>query len=280
MYSMFDESGVYDNGSYLCLDVSNIDTAINYVKTNKIKDICINNFTEDKKKVDLTFLKDLAFLKKIYINSSLLEITGIEVLYDLEKLEDLVWFCEEALNIKKFNNLKSLAVLYPENMNFQSSTITKLEVSHLESIKYILGIVNLEVLTLRSYEGESIYHIDEFEYLNSLTMRVAKKLVNIESLNRCLKLQFLEFEKIRKDLELEPLSKCSNLAELYIYNKIKNCDFINNMKSINLLLCEEILSGELSPLFNNNKLRNVKLLGYKKYYNHSKKEFENRFDSW
>lgn len=280
MYSMFNENGIYDNGSYLCLDICNINKAVEYVKRNKVESIFIGNFTEKKYEVDLKFVKKLPFIRKLYISSNLLNIYDIEALYSLEKLEDLVWFCEESINIEKFINLKSLAITYLENIKFYSSTVTKLEVSYLESIENILGIENLELLTLRFYQGKNIEHLNKFKSLNSLTIKVAKKLFNIDSLKKCSKIKTLELEKIKKDLELEPLSRCDNLERLYIYNKIENCNFIKSMKSINLFLCQEILSGDLDPMFKNNNLKNAKLIGYKKYYSYSKKEFESRFDSW
>ena len=277
---MFNENGIYDNGSYLCLDICNINKAVEYVKRNKVESIFIGNFTEKKYEVDLKFVKKLPFIRKLYISSNLLNIYDIEALYSLEKLEDLVWFCEESINIEKFINLKSLAITYLENIKFYSSTVTKLEVSYLESIENILGIENLELLTLRFYQGKNIEHLNKFKSLNSLTIKVAKKLFNIDSLKKCSKIKTLELEKIKKDLELEPLSRCDNLERLYIYNKIENCNFIKSMKSINLFLCQEILSGDLDPMFKNNNLKNAKLIGYKKYYSYSKKEFESRFDSW
>lgn len=213
-----------------------------------------------------------------WMHSQLHKNTDISPLYALENLQIMQWWSKTPLAVKAFANLQTLSVIYPEIIDFQSDKLLELSVSDAKDLQFLSTLPNLKTLTLRDYKGETLSGINQVQNLENLTIIGARKLIHLDEIQACKSLKTLTLENTNKNLDITALAD-SSIRELYLHIAVENCDFVPKMKHLESLLCKDIVSNDLSPLFVSKTLKNVQLYKHKKAYSHSKEAFEERF-SW
>ena len=279
MNTLFDKNGIWKLDDYIMLDIENIDFAIEYTlsKFPRVNKIGIASNTTDIYEINLDFLKKLPHITHFKLSCFLAESVDIQPIYNLKELQWLQWWRDNKVDISKFPKLDTLICHYSNNIKFDSKNLNSLYLSYSNQLSYLNKIPNLTRLELRNYSGKDLSGINHLSNLKNLTIRSAKKLIDIKDILECKNLYEIEFDGVNKQVDLSILSKCNNLRELYLHMSIPNCLFLKEMRNIESFVCKEIEDNDLSPIFECKTLSYVYLYKYKKTYNYNKKEFEKRF---
>lgn len=261
------------------LDVENIDRAIEYVlsKFPQVDKIGIASNTNGVYEINLDFLKQFPNITHFKLSCFLAKSTDIQPIYYLKELQWLQWWSDNKVDISKFPKLNTLVCHYSDNIIFNNNNLSFLYLSYANKLSFLDKIPNLTRLVLRNYSGIDLSGINHLSNLDELTIRLARKLIEIKDILECKNLCEIEFEGINKQVDLSILSKCENLKGLYLHMSIPNCLFLKEMKNIESFVCKEIEDNDLSPIFESTTLSYVYLYKYKRTYNYNKKDFEKRF---
>lgn len=277
--SLFDENGIWKLEDYMMLDAENMDSAIKYLSSNfpKQDKIGIASDVDGVYEINLDFLKKLPNITHFRLSCRLAKSVDIQPIYNLQQLEWLQWWSDNEIDISRFPKLKTLACFYSDNIKFSHNNLDYLHIVDAPQLAFLDKTPNLKKLELRSYLGEDLSRINHLNNLEDLIIKPAKKLINIEDITKCENLRSLELEGVNKQIDLSVLSKCENIKGLYLHMNIENCLFLKEMKKIESFVCKDILDNDLSPIFESTSLSYVYLYKYKRTYNYSKKEFNERF---
>jgi hypothetical protein len=276
---LFDQNGIWKLDDYIMLDVENIDRAIEYVlsKFPQVDKIGIASNTNGVYEINLDFLKQFPNITHFKLFCFLAKSTDIQPIYYLKELQWLQWWSDNKVDISKFPKLNTLVCHYSDNIIFNNNNLSFLYLSYANKLSFLDKIPNLTRLELRNYSGIDLSGINHLSNLDELTIRLARKLIDIKDILECKNLCEIEFEGINKQVYLSILSKCENLKGLYLHMSIPNCLFLKEMKNIESFVCKEIEDNNLSPIFESTTLSYVYLYKYKRTYNYNKKDFEKRF---
>lgn len=279
MNILFDQNGIWKLDDYIMLDVENIDRAIEYVlsKFPQVDKIGIASNTNGVYEINLDFLKQFPNITHFKLSCFLAKSTDIQPIYYLKELQWLQWWSDNKVDISKFPKLNTLVCHYSDNIIFNNNNLSFLYLSYANKLSFLDKIPNLTRLVLRNYSGIDLSGINHLSNLDELTIRLARKLIEIKDILECKNLCEIEFEGINKQVDLSILSKCENLKGLYLHMSIPNCLFLKEMKNIESFVCKEIEDNDLSPIFESTTLSYVYLYKYKRTYNYNKKDFEKRF---
>lgn len=279
MNTLFDKNGIWKLDDYIMLDVENIDRAIEYVlsKFPQVDKIGIASNTNGVHEINLDFLKQFPNITHFKLSCFLAKSADIQPIYYLKELQWLQWWSDNKVDISKFPKLNTLVCNYSDNIIFNNNNLSFLYLSYANKLSFLDKIPNLTRLVLRNYSGIDLSGINHLSNLDELTIRLARKLIEIKDILECKNLYEIEFEGINKQVDLSILSKCENLKGLYLHMSIPNCLFLKEMKNIESFVCKEIEDNDLSPIFESTTLSYVYLYKYKRTYNYNKKDFEKRF---
>ena len=279
MNTLFDKNGIWKLDDYIMLDVENIDRAIEYVlsKFPQVDKIGIASNTNGVYEINLDFLKQFPNITHFKLSCFLAKSADIQPIYYLKELQWLQWWSDNKVDISKFPKLNTLVCHYSDNIIFNNNNLSFLYLSYANKLSFLDKIPNLTRLVLRNYSGIDLSGINHLSNLDELTIRLARKLIEIKDILECKNLCEIEFEGINKQVDLSILSKCKNLKGLYLHMSIPNCLFLKEMKNIESFVCKEIEDNDLSPIFESTTLSYVYLYKYKRTYNYNKKDFEKRF---
>lgn len=279
MNTLFDKNGIWKLDDYIMLDVENIDRAIEYVlsKFPQVDKIGIASNTNGVYEINLDFLKQFPNITHFKLSCFLAKSADIQPIYYLKELQWLQWWSDNKVDISKFPKLNTLVCHYSDNIIFNNNNLSFLYLSYANKLSFLDKIPNLTRLVLRNYSGIDLSGINHLSNLDELTIRLARKLIDIKDILECKNLCEIEFEGINKQVDLSILSKCENLKGLYLHMSIPNCLFLKEIKNIESFVCKEIEDNDLSPIFESTTLSYVYLYKYKRTYNYNKKDFEKRF---
>ena len=279
MNTLFDKNGIWELDDYIMLDIENIDSAIEYTlsKFPRVNKIGIASNRTNVYQINLDFLEKLPHITHFKLSCSLAESVNIQPIYYLKELQFLQWWSDNKVDISKFPKLNTLVCHYSDNIIFNNNNLSFLYLSYANKLSFLDKIPNLTRLVLRNYSGIDLSGINHLSNLDELTIRLARKLIDIKDILECKNLSEIEFEGINKQVDLSILSKCENLKGLYLHMSIPNCLFLKEMKNIESFVCKEIEDNDLSPIFESTTLSYVYLYKYKRTYNYNKKDFEKRF---
>ncbi len=279
MNTLFDKNGIWKLDDYIMLDVENIDRAIEYVlsKFPQVDKIGIASNTNGVYEINLDFLKQFPNITHFKLSCFLAKSADIQPIYYLKELQWLQWWSDNKVDISKFPKLNTLVCHYSDNIIFNNNNLSFLYLSYANKLSFLDKIPNLTRLVLRNYSGIDLSGINHLSNLDELTIRLARKLIDIKDILECKNLCEIEFEGINKQVDLSILSKCENLKGLYLHMSIPNCLFLKEIKNIESFVCKEIEDNDLSPIFESTTLSYVYLYKYKRTYNYNKKDFKKRF---
>lgn len=257
----------------LIIESGKLSKYLNYIKSKDFIDYKGIIISKDAgyKENNLNFLKEIPFIKSIWITDDISDISGI---YNLEKLESLA-FAEnkQLIDLSKFIYLKEFSCDWNKN------------IKNLETCK------NLQKLIIGKFnpEKKSIIELPPLEQLIELTI-IQSTINDLNGLNRYKKLKKLELSFLPKleylegldihSLEYLELSSCKKIKNHLYVQRLKNLktlkmnrcgvaqsiNFIKKMPKLNTATFVEtnIADGDMTPLFN------LKYVGFTdmKHYSH------------
>lgn len=255
---------------------------VTYAKDKGIKSITLRQEAEEVAKIDLSALTLYPDIEVFNFSLHIDKKSNIEGIYALNHLKRLSYAGYDNLPLNH-TRLTSIVYLYTHfsknhlegNAMFQH--LKNLETLHLWHLNHLNCLFLAEINTLKEVEltHGSLPILEGLQYLPNLkTLKInyLPKLKDISAVNQCHKINALTILR-SKNINLESL-KGSKIKDLFI-DKVDNLEFLKGFDSLeNLYIYDDVKSGDLSPIFQSNSLKQFELHNYKKKYNYTKEQIE------
>lgn len=273
----FNQKGLYLIDNTIYLQNPNIECLLDFFKKYSCEKLFI---THEANLKNLEFLYELPFLKALSI-PEMKENIDLSPIYDLKNLQTLDWFdINNRLEVNRISQLEELSFTYSKNIILEGNKIVKeVYIRELPDFSKIPCMQSVEKLKVLGYKNISLEFINcSFPNLIDFTLVSAKKLESLKCLE-FLELNTLELEKINKSCDLSILEKCKIIEALYLRIKIENCAFITNMPNLKIFFCNEVIDGNLEPIFKSN-LEKVYISKIPKTAHYTKQDIQTKFGKW
>jgi hypothetical protein len=204
----------------------------------------------------------------------------IDPIYSLKNLQLLDWGdTKNTIQVSRFKNLKTLLCEGTENIILdKANSISYLYFRRLKNLNLLPFLTGVKKLELRNFGGNNLNGIENLINIRELIIKTAKNLDDISEIVKCINIDSIEIENIKNTLDYSCLKKCKSITQLYLRVNIKSCGFISKMPILETFLCTgEIDDANLNPLFESNSLRSVYIKPFRKKYNKSQSDIEDRF---
>lgn len=277
MLDPINQSEFYEIDDRIYFIGSDVSALISYLKKSNCKKLFIRF---DVKINNLDFLYELDFLESLSIQELHKDIS-IEPIYSLKNLIALEWYdVKHKLEVNRFYCLEELSFAYSENIILEENKkLKKVYIGKIDNFSKIPLMPSVKELKILGYKGTDLEFINKcFPNLIGFTLVFAKKLKSLEFLES-LNLKLLELERINKNCDLSNLRNCQNMEQLYLRDRIENCNFIKDMTNLKIFFCKEIMDGNLEPIFNSS-LEDVYIVKIPKNSTHTKIDIKEKFGEW
>ena len=233
--------------------------------------------------IDLAFLADIPNLEGLSINSDRIEqIINFEVLYELKFLKELQFSWTNDWSKKVQNETLDLSKL--KSLTYFESDYNKhiINIHHCSQLEF-LGLWNykatdlddlstlphLEMLRLPLSGMKTLDFNGAFSQLKVFWLTHDKTITSIDAMGKCPVLERIYIEKCTKLKDINLASDSLLILEL---DKVSNLKFLNQLPNLKELKFNNLLDGDMSPLFQR-KWENVHFYPDKRpHYSHSIKE--------
>lgn len=199
---------IFDDGS-----LPSWDKCLNLLKENELYSFMVYSNYEKKLQIDLSFLKEFSFLKRLEWLCALKMKSNIEGMYYLSDLQYLRW--------------------YPENntiLDLSSFPLLKVVLAEFHNIKNITSLLNLDNLCLHKLNEKDCRAISPLKNITKLKL-TSSKIVSLEGLEEC------------KHLEKLKIHYCPEISDTY--SVINQCP---NIHYIEFISCKKITKEEVIRL--------------------------------
>lgn len=259
----------------LNFDNIEINNKIDYIKSNNLKNISLDNSL-----TDFSFIKEINFIEEVYLNANL----NVEDLYHLKDLKRLIVNIEKGepnIQYSKFRSLEYLSIdwysKFPDlsnNHKLKALVIWKFKPKSksLSELRLPENLENLEITeaNINNIEGINLTNLKKFEmnYCNAL-----KSLEGIKNIGSSLEVLILE--NCKKLAQYDDIEHCKLLEKIIL----TNCGDIPSLKWLSMLKKikhfsfwnTKLTDGDTSPCFGIDYVAFMNA----KHYNHKETEFKN-----
>ncbi|QIW16771.1 hypothetical protein A4G20_10755 [Pasteurellaceae bacterium RH1A] len=277
MLNSLDENEFYQIDDQIYFLGSDVNYLTSYLKQNNLKKLFIRF---DAKINNLEFLYEMGFLESLSVPELSKDI-NIEPIYSLKNLTSLDFNnLDSQIEIKQFRNLENIAFNGNSNVLLEGChSVKNIFIRDLEDFLKIPTINSVKKLKILGYKSIDLKNIENaFPNINDFTLIFAKKLESVFYLKN-LKLKTLELEKINDKCKFDDLINCKTIESLYLRTKVGNCNFIEAMPDLKILFCNEVTSGDLTPIFFS-ELEKAYIKKISKKSTHSKADLKEKFGEW
>ncbi|KQB37439.1 hypothetical protein [Flavobacterium aquidurense] len=270
-----------DNGKYVVIYSNNFSEGIDFVFQNKISQIQLKGTVgKIEQKIDFSLIEKVSNQIKILTISNLndTQIENLESIYNLIFLEIL--FVPEKLNFKldilKFENLIQFGgVFSPKILNLNKhEKLQSLVISSGYPTENLDFLCNLKyVQKLHLYKANKLENLKGIEKLSSLfeiSIGYNSKITSVLEINDS-KVEKLIIEKCKNLLDFSFLKENKHIKELFIDN-IKSIEFITAMPNLEIINFWDCKDGNMRPLLEAKKLKQINFYPNKKHYSHTIEE--------
>jgi hypothetical protein len=277
----FDKNGNW--GEFLMVESDRLEETIEFIKSQKIKNIAFNKYWGYKLK-NIRFIEELRdIIEGIIIVTDDIDIEGINSLWKLKLILISDKF-KYPVDYSVFKNLERCNVYWNDNYmslstckNLSDLVISKFKLTD-KNKKLFLNMSNLRKLTLIQGKVENLEFLKTLENLEELEISYMSSLKDIEGLAAC-----------KKTLKKLILDHCKNISNYVVMEKLKELVFLNitdsqeieNLEFIPKLnhlehfafVGTSVVNGDLRPCIG------IKYVGFdnKKHYSHKFEELNPTF---
>mgnify|MGYP003521774595 FL=1 len=259
------------------IDADNMAPGIEFLKRHAFDKIGI--YCEDKRPrtIDFSFLE--YFPETTYLRSmpKLSNRSTIEAIYKLKGLRHLEWTDTNLpLHVSRFKQLDVLACEGDAKIpREEARQVSLLVLWRARDLQLLSSLNSVRKLELRNFLGDDLSGIEQAPFLESLMLKVAKKLNQIDDIFKCERLKIFEADSVSKTLNYDPLIHCDKLSEIYLRSGARSCKFLSDARSVLVFWCCGVIEdGDLDPIFLSRTLKHVYINPFKKFYNRNKGEIE------
>jgi hypothetical protein len=224
---------------------------------------------------DLNLFEKLTSLKHLSLGNNI----------NLEK-------CDSLDGLYLLNNIESIAV-DKQNVIIDFSKFPKLKEIGLEHNKKFINIEklkHLEILVVSKYEEKDLTKISEIQSLKTLHLYQSKTndikgieklknleefnfsrnniLTNISLINSLPKLSKLHIEKCKNLSDFSFLKGNTTIQDLFV-SELDSIQFVKTMPNLEKINFWDCKDGDMTPLLEAPKLRNINFYPNKKHYSHT-----------
>lgn len=265
-----DENGF---GKSIILNASWDDRYFSYAKLNSIESLRLS-FSNGWKDSDISFLKNLIFLKNLEVYSW--KVTDLKPVQEMTWLEGLSFQVDlkKAFNLMHLPELKVLkAVLNPKVKGLQ----TCVNLRHANLVNYPFSSLNelskmvlMERLQLKSKKLASLDGVENMRNIRIIDLSDCGSLNDISLLSGCGSLEILEIHKCKHIESFPEMIQGSRLKRLILEDcgDIESVVFLQNcteLESVFLIGNTKVKDGNLSILKRLPRLEDFRATYYKHY---------------
>ncbi|WKL47795.1 hypothetical protein Q1W71_22960 [Flavobacterium pectinovorum] len=270
-----------DNGKYVVIYSNNFSEGIDFVFQNKISQIQLKGtIGKIEQKIDFSLIEKVSNQIKILTISNLndTEIENLESIYKLLFLEIL--FVPDKLDFKldisKFENLIQFGgVFSPKIINLNKhEKLESLVISSgypTENLDFLCNLKSVKTLHLyKANKLENLKGIEKLSSLHEISIGYNSKITSVLEINNS-KVEKLIIEKCKNLLDFSFLKDNKYIKELSIDN-IKSIEFITAMPNLEIINFWDCKDGDMRPLLEAKKLKQINFYPNKKHYSHTIEE--------
>lgn len=188
------------------------------------------------------------------------------------KLEELKYYhTKHTINIDTLINLKQLHI-YNFNskeleelknmVSLENLTLWDAKNTNLNGLHQLTNLRNIEIV--RSKKLSNLDGLCKADKLESIQIYSCNSLNDLRALKDIPKLKQLSIEKCKQLNDLSQLAPNHSIEAIYI-SILKDLDFVKTMYNLKKLAFDDVISGDLSPLFESESLESVSMESKKKY---------------
>ena len=188
------------------------------------------------------------------------------------KLEELKYYhTKHTINIDTLINLKQLHI-YNFNskeleelknmVSLENLTLWDAKNTNLNGLHQLTNLRNIEIV--RSKKMSNLDGLCKADKLESIQIYSCNSLNDLRALKDIPKLKQLSIEKCKQLNDLSQLAPNHSIEAIYI-SILKDLDFVKTMYNLKKLAFDDVISGDLSPLFESESLESVSMESKKKY---------------
>ncbi|WP_291285769.1 hypothetical protein [Flavobacterium sp.] len=266
------------NGKYVIIHSNNFIEGIDFVFQNKISQIQLKGtIGKIEQRVDFSLMKKISnqirILTLTNLDNTLIE--NWEGIYDLSFLEILHISdkLDFKLDISRFTNLTQFGGVYsPKIINLNNhKKLDSLVISSgypTENLDFLSSLKSVKRLHIyKANKLENLKGIEELINLHEISIGYSPKLTSILELNNS-GVEKLVIEKCKNLLDFSFLQKNKSIKELSIDN-LESIKFITAMSNLEVINFSDCKDGDMNPLLEAKKLKQINFYPNKKYYSHT-----------
>ena len=272
------------HGKYVIIHSNDFSEGIEFALQNKVSQIqlrgAIGTITQ---KIDFGLFKKISNQIKVLsisnLNNTIIE--NLEGIYELKNLETI--FLSDKLNfeldISKFGNLTQFGGVYTKKtLNLERhKNIKTLVISSgypAINLSFLNKLENLTTLHIyKANKLDNLVGIENLINLKEITIAHCSKINSIvEILNS--RLEKLSIEKCKLLTDFSFLKGNNSIKEIFI-DKLDSIEFIKNMPNLERINFWDCIDGDLTPLLNLKRLKQINFYPNKKHYSHTIEEIIN-----
>jgi Leucine-rich repeat (LRR) protein len=222
-------------GSRMILSGSWTDSIAKVFEKRKVVELELNP-AKGWKRSDLSFLQDLTALVAFEIvDGNTKDIRPIHFLSNLKSLKVLT-YCDSTIDFSSFPRIERVSLEWRDGAMslYNCSTLKHVFINSCsaKSLQVFHKLEQLEYLSLKSPQIESIGEVKTFQKLTYLGIFNAKSLLSLEGVGQFPHLETLEIERCRKISNIIPVSALKKLQRLML----ANCGEIDSLKPVSTLV--------------------------------------------
>lgn len=262
--------------------IEHLAEALAYILANKIVSIEVDTKSPHTRplQLDFGFLKELPNLSGLECRMNISTKTDLEPLYQIHELRQLGWpgRTSPPIDLSNFPNLEYLSLRHqPSTRGWEKLTklrVLRLSVTGSNDLEFLSNLKSLAKLEISDSSIESLAGIERLPKLERLDIFVTPKLTDISSIPKCKSLRFLYVEKAKRLTDYSPLAESTSIESLKLVTPIDSVEFVPHMKSLKILLFNDINSNDLSPLLQAKSLKQLDFYPEKRSYSHTLAEIK------